>query len=75
MTVLQKYLTKQFVLQKDEITEQRAKLAVLQMRPHFIYNTITSKYFLCDVDPLKAKQVTLDFSTYLRKKFYRYWEE
>ena len=42
---------------------------VLQMRPHFIYNTMTGIYYLCDQDPQKAKQVTLDFTTYLRKNF------
>lgn len=26
-------------------------------------------YYLCDQDPQKAKQVTLDFTTYLRKNF------
>ena len=26
-------------------------------------------YYLCDQDPSKAKQVTLDFTTYLRKNF------
>ena len=69
MAVMQKYQTKQYFLQKDKIAEQHSKLAVLQMRPHFIYNTMTSIYHLCDIDPLKAQQVTLDFSTYLRKNF------
>ena len=39
------------------------------MRPHFIYNTMTSIYYLCDQDPKKAQQVTLDFTSYLRKNF------
>ena len=42
---------------------------VLQMRPHFIYNTMMGIYYLCDQDPAKAKQVTLDFTSYLRKNF------
>ena len=53
--------------QQEEIAQQRAKIAVLQMRPHFIYNTMTSIYYLCDQNPQVAKQVTMDFSTYLRK--------
>lgn len=53
--------------QQKEIANQRASILVLQMRPHFIYNTMTSIYYLCDQDPAKAKQVTLDFTTYLRK--------
>lgn len=53
--------------QQEEIAQQRANIAVLQMRPHFIYNTMTSIYYLCDQNPQVAKQVTMDFSTYLRK--------
>ena len=53
--------------QQREIANQRASVMVLQMRPHFIYNTMMGIYYLCDQDPEKAKQVTLDFTTYLRK--------
>lgn len=56
-----------FIRQQQEIAHQRASIMVLQMRPHFIYNTMTGIYYLCDQDPQKAKQVTLDFTTYLRK--------
>ena len=39
------------------------------MRPHFIYNTMTSIYYLIEQDAPKAQQVTLDFTDYLRKNF------
>lgn len=52
-----------------EIAHQRASIMVLQMRPHFIYNTMMSIYCLCDQDPQKARQVTMDFTNYLRKNF------
>lgn len=52
-----------------EIAHQRASVMVLQMRPHFIYNTMMSIYYLCKQDADKAQQVTLDFTTYLRKNF------
>ena len=55
--------------QKIEIANQRADIMVLQMRPHFIYNTMMSIYYLCKQDPDQAQQVTLDFTTYLRKNF------
>lgn len=58
-----------FMRQQREIANQRAGLMVLQMRPHFIYNTMMGIYYLCDQDAQKAKQVTLDFTTYLRKNF------
>ena len=52
-----------------EIANQRASIMVLKMRPHFIYNTLMSIYSLCNQDPQKARQVTMDFTNYLRKNF------
>lgn len=59
----------QYVRQQEEIAHQRASIMVLQMRPHFIYNTMMSIYYLCKQDADLAQQVTLDFTTYLRKNF------
>ena len=59
----------QYVNQQREISHQRASIMVLQMRPHFIYNAMMSIYYLCARDAKKAQQVTLDFTTYLRKNF------
>ena len=55
--------------QQQQIAQERASVMVLQMRPHFIYNTLMSIYSLCNLDPQKARQVTLDFTNYLRKNF------
>ena len=52
-----------------EIANQRAKIMVLEMRPHFIYNTLTSVYCLCNQDPKLARRVIMDFTTYLRRNF------
>jgi MFS family permease len=52
-----------------EISNQRASIMVLQMRPHFIYNTMMSIYSLCNQNPQLARQVIMDFTTYLRKNF------
>ncbi|MBQ3416857.1 MAG: histidine kinase [Ruminococcus sp.] len=60
---------KRYIKQKEELANQRASLAVLQMRPHFIYNTMTSIYYLIKQNAPKAQQVTLDFTDYLRKNF------
>ena len=56
-------------LYRQEIARQRASVMVLQMRPHFIYNTMMSIYSLINLDPQKARQVTSDFTDYLRKNF------
>lgn len=59
----------QIICQQREIAHQRASVMALQMRPHFIYNTMMSIYYLCKQDADKAQQVTLDFTSYLRKNF------
>ena len=59
----------QYKKQQQEIAHQRASVMVLQMRPHFIYNTMTTIYYLCKQDADKAQQVTLDFTDYLRQNF------
>ena len=59
----------QYMRQQREIAHQRASIMVLQMRPHFIFNTMMSIYYLCAQDSKKAQQVTLDFTSYLRKNF------
>ena len=66
---------KRYVKQKEEIANQKVRLAVLQMRPHFIYNTMTSIYYLIDQDAEKAQKVTLNFTNYLRKNFTTIAEE
>lgn len=58
-----------YQLQREEADRQRMRAAVLQMRPHFIHNTMMTIYSLCTLDPQKARQVIKDFSTYLHNNF------
>ena len=57
------------ITQAIEINEQQLRIRTLQMRPHFIYNTMTNIYYLCEQDPKKAQRVVGDFTTYLRNNF------
>ena len=59
----------QSIRQVEENARQRANINVLQMRPHFICNTMMSIYYLIAQDAEKAQKVTLDFTTYLRNNF------
>ena len=59
----------EYTRQQRQIANQRASIMVLQMRPHFIYNTMMTIYYLCKQDADKAQQVTLDFTEYLRNNF------
>lgn len=61
--------TERYIAQQLENARQRASISVLQMRPHFIYNTMTSIYYLCGQDTIKAQKIILDFTSYLRQNF------
>ena len=61
--------------QQKQIAQQQARITVLQMRPHFICNSMMGIYSLCRRDPEKARQVTIDFTTYLRKNFANFASE
>lgn len=52
-----------------EIARQRLSILVLQMRPHFIYNSLACIHSLIRHEPEKAQQVTADFTNYLRQNF------
>ena len=61
--------TDAYVRQIKESAQQQAQVMALQLRPHFIYNVLTSIYYLCEQDPTRAQQVTLDFTNYLRANY------
>ena len=60
---------KAYISIREKTALTYAENLTLQMRPHFIYNVMMSIYYLIEQDPDKARQVTLDFTTYLRKNF------
>jgi len=62
-------LVRRYLDQKEEVAQERARVAVLQMRPHFIYNTLASIYYLIAKDSEKARRTTLEFSRYLQNNF------
>lgn len=51
---------------EEELSESKITIMLSQIQPHFLYNTLTSIASLCDIDPLEAKRVTINFSNYLR---------
>lgn len=60
---------RRYLRQKEELAREKTRVAVMQMRPHFIYNTLMSIYYLCQEDSEKAQRVILDFSSYLQNNF------
>ena len=62
------WLHLQFVREHEEDlkAQQRIKLMMSQIRPHFLYNSLGAIGELCDSDPRAAKEATVKFSQYLR---------
>ena len=48
------------------MAEQRIKIMMSQIQPHFVSNTLTTIQALCMLDPQKAFEVTGKFGSYLR---------
>lgn len=53
--------------EKDLMAEQRIKIMMSQIQPHFLYNTLSTIQALCQTDPEKAFSVTDNFGKYLRQ--------
>lgn len=51
---------------ETELAAARLSLVMSQIRPHFMYNSLTAIAQLCTIDPKRAQQATIDFSNYLR---------
>ena len=55
-------------LQKRRIiAEQKTALTMSQINPHFMYNTLTTIASLCEINPKEAKELTIEFSSFLRQ--------
>ena len=58
-----------FIRQTEENAQKAFDIRILQMRPHFIYNAMTSIYYITEENPKKGQSVIRDFTIYLRKVF------
>ena len=55
--------------QEKELSEKQIELTISQIRPHFIYNCLSSISYLCTKDPQQAVEAIDDFSSFLRVNF------
>ena len=53
--------------EEDLKAQQRIKIMMSQIQPHFLYNTLSTIQVLCHTDPEKAAEITGNFSSYLRR--------
>ena len=63
------WLHLQFVREHEQalVSEQRIQIMMSQIKPHFLYNTLTTIQALCLENPRKAAAITERFATYLRQ--------
>ena len=52
--------------QQEKLRNLQIRSTTERMKPHYIYNVLTSIYYLCDTDPALAQQAVGTFSDYLR---------
>ena len=51
---------------KNKLQESRISIMLSQIKPHFLFNTLNSIYYLCEKDPSAAQSAINHFSDYLR---------
>ena len=56
----------QYQKMQKELYEAKVAVMVSQIRPHFMYNALSSIAMLCKLDPDRAYTATVTFSDYLR---------
>lgn len=57
----------QFLVEKEKkLSEEKLKLVNQQMKPHFIFNTLTLIRYQCLTAPNEAAETVTEFSNYLR---------
>ena len=63
------WLHMQFVREHEEDLKARQRIQIMmsQIKPHFLFNALSTIQVLCHLDPDKAANVTNQFSVYLRQ--------
>ncbi len=51
---------------RTKLQESRISIMLSQIKPHFLFNTLNSIYYLCEKDPEAAQSAINHFSDYLR---------
>lgn len=58
--------SRKMVEQERALNEMKLKVVLSQLQPHYLYNSLTSIYYLCAQDAGAAQQAIKEFSSYLR---------
>ena len=58
--------SRQLQEEKHENEVNKRRIMLTQIKPHFIYNSLNTIYYLCEKDPKEAQNAIAEFSDYLR---------
>lgn len=53
--------------QEKKLSDQRIEIMMSQIQPHFLYNSLSTIYHLCEIDPELARKSISKFSDFLRE--------
>ena len=56
----------QIIEQEKALSDMQVRIVMSQIKPHFLYNSLNTIYYLCDIDPERAQEAISNFSDYLR---------
>lgn len=57
---------RELILKKEQMDDLQTEILLSQIRPHFVYNTLTIIKHLCKKDPQTAAETIDEFARYLR---------
>lgn len=59
-------LRAELIEKENEILDMQQDMMLSQIKPHFLYNSLTAIAQLCEKDPKQAKKATIAFADYMR---------
>ena len=65
-TKYNRQMERQLEQKEIDLLKSRVSLMAGRMRPHYLYNVLSTIYYLCDRNPQQAKEAINIFSDYLR---------
>jgi len=60
----------QYKIKETKLVDLQIAIMMSQIKPHFLYNSLTAIAQLCEDNPKAAKQATIAFSDYLRNNMH-----
>ena len=60
-------LDRELIKKELDLQENRMRMTIARVKPHYIYNVLTTIYYLCEKDPAKAQEAISNFAAYLRE--------